>query len=118
MGTFGNSLAKRRGRILFMISKPVSNLKTLPSYPIYGSKTWANVLLGIAIDDLKNTERVLSSRRLLVVAILNLFKENGLWWQEVRLHNQINLAIKKNQFSFTDERSEADINPQVEGDSS
>jgi hypothetical protein len=86
-----------------------SEIKTLS----YGSKSWANELLRIAIAELKNTDRVLSARRFEVFAILNSFKEHGFWWQEARLRNQINLAIKKKQFSFT-ELSSSDVNQEIE----
>lgn len=92
------------------MNKTDSEIKTLPS----SSSSWANVLLRIAIAELKNTDRVLSARRFEVIAILNMFKENGFWWQERRLRNQINLAIKKKQFSFTAEPGEADINQDLE----
>jgi len=86
-----------------------SEIKTLPS----SSSSWVNELLRIAIAELKNTDRVLSARRFEVIAILNVFREHGFWWQEARLRNQINLAIKKKQFSFT-ELSSSDVNQEID----
>lgn len=88
-----------------MVLDDDSEIKTL-SY--YGSKDWANAVLRLTIQELKNTDRVLSARQIEIFHFLHELEKCGYWWQVVRLRNHIHLAIKQDRFRFTAERSEAD----------
>jgi hypothetical protein len=73
----------------------------MPSF-WYGSKSWANWVLKVAIHEINNVDRDLSARRIEVHHILKELDEKGFKWQAARLRNHINLAAKKRIFSFTD----------------
>jgi len=74
--------------------------KRLCSRPcFYGSREWANVVLKLAIRELKNEKRVLSARQLEIYYILGELKKYGFRWQVARLRNHINLAIKQGRFT-------------------
>jgi hypothetical protein len=88
-----------------MILKADSKIKTLP---YYGSKDWANAVLRLTIQELKNTDRVISARQIEIFHFLHELESFGYWWQVARLRNHIHLAIKQDRFRFTAERSEAD----------
>jgi len=74
-------------------------LKMLPSSSWYGSREWANSVLRLAIQELKNKGRVLSARQLEVFYCLEVLEEAGFVWQVKRLRNHIHLAIKKGIFT-------------------
>ena len=76
------------------------------NFSYYGSKEWANSVLRLAIQELKNSARVLSARQLEIYYFLGELEAYGWIWQAKRLRNHIHLAIKKG--TFTAERSEAD----------
>jgi hypothetical protein len=71
-----------------------------------GSKGWANSVLRLCIQELKNSNRVLSARQLEVFYFLDELKRYGFVWQTRVLRYQIHLAMKKG--TFTAEHSEAD----------
>jgi len=70
-------------------------LKMLPSDSYYGSREWANSVLRLAIQELKNKDRVLSARQLEVFYFLGELESYGFVWQARRLRNHVHLAIKK-----------------------
>jgi hypothetical protein len=65
----------------------------------YGSKDWANQVLKLAIQEVNNSDRVLSARQLEVYYFLGELKSYGWNWQVERLRNHINLAIKQGRFT-------------------
>jgi hypothetical protein len=65
----------------------------------YGSREWANSVLRLAIQELKNTDRVLSARQLEVYYFLGELERLGFKWQVARLRNHINLAVKQGRFT-------------------
>ena len=69
------------------------------NFPEYGSKGWANIVLKLAIADLNDTDRVLSSRQLEIFYFLGELERFGWRWQSARLRNHINLAIKQGRFT-------------------
>lgn len=73
-----------------------SKIKTLPSC---FDKDWANGVLRLAIEELKNTDRVLFSRQQEIFYFLRELEEHGYWWQAARLRNHINLAVKQRRFT-------------------
>jgi hypothetical protein len=62
-------------------------------------KVWANAVLKIAINDLKDVQRVLSARQLEIYYILHELQYHGFSWQVARLRNHIHLAIKTGRFT-------------------
>jgi hypothetical protein len=79
-----------------------------------GSKAWANQVLKIAIHEVYNVGRDIEARRVEVHYWLFTLHDSGFKWQEDRLRNHINRAIKKGVFSFT-ASLEADSNQQIGG---
>jgi hypothetical protein len=69
----------------------------------YGSREWANIALRLAIQDLKNTDRVLQARQIEIYHILKELQAYGWKWQTDRLRNQIHLAIKRGSFTASAE---------------
>lgn len=65
----------------------------------YGSKDWANSVLRLAIQELKNIDRVLSARQLEIYYFLHELERLGFKWQVARLRNHINLAVKEGRFT-------------------
>lgn len=71
----------------------------MESSSCYGGKEWANIILKLAIQELKNSDRVLSARQLEIYYFLDELKSYGWNWQVERLRNHINLAIKQGRFT-------------------
>lgn len=93
---------------------------TIINVPEYGSKGWANIVLKLAIEELKNTDRVLSARQLEIFYFLGELERFGWRWQSARLRNHINLAIKQGRFSSSSFTASAEADPidHAGGDSS
>ncbi|MCJ7424004.1 hypothetical protein MUP01_07020 [Candidatus Bathyarchaeota archaeon] len=91
--------------------------KTLPFSPrnslVYGSKAWSNAVLRASIKELNNVDRVLSARSLEVFYFLAELEKHGFRWQNARLRNHINLAVKRGRFTL--EQSESDPKEVVGG---
>ena len=69
----------------------------------YGEKAWANAVLREAIEELYNSNRVLSARNLEVFYFLGELERFGFKWQVARLRNHINLAVKRGRFTISKE---------------
>lgn len=88
--------------------KIIKDFRSENPYPEYGSRAWANSILRLGIQEVKNRARDRASRLQLIAYFLRLLEENGFWWQYARLRNQVYLGYKNGQFTVSKETDSSD----------
>lgn len=71
--------------------------------PRYGSKHWANEILHLGCEEIKNTDRDRGARLQLIAYYLRILHDEGFWWQYGRLRNQVHLGYKNGVFTVSKE---------------